>query len=98
MNNRGQSILMGIIIGLILFISGMVFLNFITPETWVDGTDSMMKQLGCGTVVNGTITDAGADLSDGVKATCLIGEIIVPYFIIIIISAAGGIILARFII
>jgi hypothetical protein len=95
--NKGQSILMGVIIGVMLFLVGMVFLNFITPEHWIDGSDSMLVELGCGTVAaNGTIVGAAAGISDGVKATCLIGEIIIPYFIVLVISAVGGIVLARF--
>lgn len=93
MENRGQSILMAVIVGVMLFMVGMIFLNFITPDSWVDGSDSMMTELGCG-----NSTNSGTDISDGVKATCLIGEIIIPYSIMIILSAVAGIILARFLV
>lgn len=99
MNNFGQTIFISVIVGIMLFLIGMVFLNFITPETWIDGSNSMMLELGCGTVnATGSIVGATADISDGVKATCLIGEVIVPYFIILILSTAGGIIASKFLI
>jgi len=88
MNNKGQSILMGVVVGFFLFLIGMVLLNYIDADTWVDGEDSLINELNC--------DDSG--ISDGTKLTCLIGEAIVPYFIIGIISAAGGIITARFLI
>lgn len=89
MNNKGQSIFGGVIIGLVLFIVGMVFLNFIDTETWFDGTDSVINQLDC--------DQTNGDISDGAKATCLIAELVVPYFIIIVIAAVGGLIVGRFI-
>jgi len=99
MNRKGQTIFMTVIVGVMLFMIGMVFLNFIKPDTWVDGSDSMMNQIGCGTIdANGTITGEGAEISDGVKATCLIGELIIPYMILAIVSAAGGLIVSRFLI
>jgi len=88
MNNRGQ-ILITIISGIMIFIAGMVFLNFLQPEV-----NTMMSESGlnCGN----SSSDPNLSISDGAKATCLIGEIVVPYFIIIVISVAGGVIVSRF--
>lgn len=97
MNKRGQSIFLGAVVGILLFMFGMIFYNFITPEYWNDGENSMMNEIGCGYVENGTVFGS-EDLSDGGKMTCLIGELVVPYFIIIVVSAAGGIITSRWLV
>ena len=98
MDKKGQTIFGSVIIGIFIFIVGMIMFNFVDTATWTDGTDSMMNQIGCGKVDinNGTIIGQSAGLTDGQKATCLIGEMVVPYFIILVISASGGIILSRF--
>jgi len=96
MNNKAQTILSSVIIGVFIFIVGMIMFNFVDTSTWTDGTDSMMNQIGCGEVNQTAIVGQTAGLTDGQKATCLIGEIVLPYFIFIVISAAGGVILSRF--
>lgn len=86
MNKKAQSILMGVVVGLFLFMAGMIFVDFIDLET-----ESMLTSLNCGNSTNPNLT-----VSDGVKATCLVGEIVTPYYIVIIFATAGGIIMARF--
>lgn len=76
---------MGVMVGLFLFMVGMIIFNFIDIDTWEDGTDSLIKELNC--------DDSG--ISDGTKLTCLMGELALPYFIIVVISAAGGIITSK---
>jgi len=83
MNNKGQ---MGIsvIIAIMIFLSGMVVINILKPEI---------------TLVRSTTTGlncSNADsISDGTKLTCLAVDLVIPYFIIIILSAAGGVITSK---
>lgn len=85
MNRKGQSIMMGVIFGLMIFIAGMLFVNFISERT--------LDMLG-----TSGLDCESSTISDGVKVTCLIGELVVPYFIVIFISLAGAVILTRFVI
>ena len=78
-------LLIVILIAFFLFIIGMVVLNFIKSEvTRARGID----QLDC----------SSDTISDGNKVTCLLVDIVVPFFIIIIFAAAGGIITAKLLI
>lgn len=81
MNKRGSSMMAAIVVGVMIFMFGMLFLNFIKGDIVTARVD-----LGCGT----------DSISDGVKLTCLIVSSVVPYFIIGLTSVAGGIITARF--
>ena len=84
-NNRGQSIMLGAIFGIMIFMVGVLLVNFVDLEvTNFLGTSG----LDCDNV----------DISDGTKLTCLVGELTVPYFIILFVSAAGGVIAARFLV
>ena len=84
MNNRGQ---MGIavIAAIMIFMVGMLVINILKPE--VTTARSAASGLDC---ANTTITD-------GTKLTCLVVDFTVPYFILIVFSAAGGFITARLI-
>ncbi len=83
MNRKGQSIFMSIIFGIMIFIVGVLFINFIDLDL-----DSLLgtENLDCD----------NSDISDGTKMTCLIGEMTIPYFIILFVSSAGGLIAGRF--
>lgn len=84
MNRRGQTAFLGIIFGIMIFIAGTLFLSFISERV----TDLMgTTGVDCDNSLN----------SDGIKGVCLISELIVPYFIIIFASIAGGLILGRLI-
>lgn len=84
MNNKGQnSIMLAIFVALLIFIAGMTFLNFIKPEV-----TSARTNLSCSDLTQ----------SDGVKLTCLVFDVVVPYFIIAIFSIAGGVIVERLLI
>ena len=83
MNKRGQSLFLSIVVALAIFMIGSLFINFITPEITITRDST---HLDC----------SNDDISDGNKLSCLAVDIVVPYFIIIILSAAGGIITARF--
>jgi len=84
---------LSIIVGIMIFIVGMVFINFIDMEV-----DTMLSEFGCGSVQNGNIVNQSLNLSDGAKATCMVAELVIPYFIVVVLAAAGGLIIARFII
>lgn len=81
MNRKGQMYL-SIVIALLLFMGGILFVNFLIPD--ID-TARSSANLDCN---NSTITD-------GNKLACLAVDSVMPYFIIVLISTAGGIITAR---
>lgn len=83
MNNKGAGLLIAIVIAVMIFAAGMLFMNFIK-----DDVTSARLGMDC---TNSTI-------SDGAKVTCLGIDIVIPYFILGILSSAGGIIVARFMI
>lgn len=84
MNNKGQLALVGLMIGIFIFFIAMAFINPI-KEVIDDARDT--DQLNC----------SSATISDGKKITCLAIDLILPYFIIIVLAVAGGWISARFI-
>ena len=68
-----------------IFLVGMGVMNLIKPEVNVSkNTDN----LNCNSLT----------ISDGTKVTCLIVDVVIPYFIITIIAASGGVITARLLI
>ncbi len=83
MNKKGQ---MGIavIIAIMIFLSGIVVINILKPEVTL--ARNAMTGLNC--------VNASA-ISDGTKLTCLVVDLIIPYFILIILSAAGGVIVNK---
>lgn len=85
MNNKAQLSGLGIsiIIAIFLFLIGMMCIGFIKDEV---------------TRARGGLSCSSATISDGSKMTCLLVDVVVPYFIITIISVAGGIITARLLI
>lgn len=84
MNKAGQTIGFAVLWAVIIFMVGILILPFIGDEvTRATGTD----QLDCN---NSTI-------SDGTKLTCLEVDIIIPYFLIMIISIVGSLAITRFI-
>jgi len=73
-------------VSIMFFIIGLTMINFLTPEvTRTRASD----QLNC--------ANASA-ISDGNKLTCLAVDMVVPYFILIVFSVAGGYITSKFII
>jgi len=81
MNKKGQTLGISIIIAITIFIVGMMSINFIKDAV----TDVRLA----------TNLNCAAPTSDGTKLTCLAVDFVVPYFIIIVLSATGGIITAR---
>ena len=83
MNSRGQTLGISIIIAITLLIIGLMSINFIRDEVT---TVRAASGLDCSNATN---------ISDGTKLTCLAVDLAVPYFIILVFSVVGGIIVAR---
>jgi len=72
-----------IISAIFIFIIGMATINLILPEV-----TNFRIDMNC----------ADADsISDSTKLTCLVGDLTIPYFILIILSISLGGILSRFV-
>tara|TARA_R100001530_G_scaffold126389_1_gene95217 strand:- start:2115 stop:2378 length:264 start_codon:yes stop_codon:yes gene_type:complete len=83
-NKKGQTLGIAIMIAITIFIVGMLAVNFLKPE---------ITRARDATNLNCANAD---DISDATKLTCLVVDVVVPYFIILIFSVAGGLITARF--
>ena len=87
MNLKGQaapsSIPLAIVIALFLFMAGTLFVGFIQNSV----TDAR-SNLSC----------SGIPSTGGQMLTCLFVDAVVPYLIIVVLSTAGGYILARLLI
>jgi hypothetical protein len=80
--NKKASIGIGILSALFIFIVGFATINLLMPEV----TD-FRTEMDCANAVN---------ISDGSKVTCLVGGLVIPYFILLIISISIGGIISRF--
>jgi len=85
MNKKGQTLALSIMMGIMIFVVGMLIMNFLKPE--VTTARSVGSGLNCSYAGN---------ITDGTKLTCLVFDLVIPYWILIIVSAAGGAILGRF--
>jgi hypothetical protein len=91
MNKRGGAIYAGVVIGIIVFLAGVLFVEHLS-----NGIDSARISISCSsattpittTLSNGTI--ATTDMSDGNKLTCLMVDTVIPYFIVTLIAIAAG--------
>ena len=79
MNKRGN-MFFGIAVGFLIFVFGVLFVPFITDDVTTTRTD-----LDC---TNSAITD-------GAKLNCLLTDVLTPYVILFILSAAGAFIIGR---
>ena len=83
-NKKGQMALVGLMVGIMIFMLAMIFIDPIGDV--IDearGTD----QLDC----------SNSSISDGYKATCLIVDLIMPYFIAVVLAVGGAWISAKFV-
>lgn len=80
-SKKGQTIMVSILFAFIIFMVGSLFVNFVITDVL-----SAKTSLSCSNAAN---------ISDGTKLTCLIVGGTVPYFIILVLSIAGGIVLDR---
>ena len=83
MNKRGNTFA-SVMVAIIIFMIGMITVNFIMPEV-----TSTRTSLSC--------SNAGS-ISDGTKLMCLGIDFVIPYFIILVISLAGGLITEKLLI
>jgi len=82
MKKKGQTLGLSVIIAITIFIVGMMSINFLTPEVT--------------RAITATNLDCSNPLSsDGTKLTCLTVDLVVPYFILLILSIVGGLVTAR---
>lgn len=82
-NRKGQSILLGIVMAMMIFLGGMLFVNHLRSDVT---TAEDVTQLDC----------SNTTISDGAKLTCLGTGATIPYFFVVIIAIAGGLVTARF--
>jgi len=83
-NKKGQAALVGLMIGIAIFMLAMIFIAPLADViTEVRGT----SQLDC----------SNTTISDGEKMTCLVVDLFLPYFIAIVIAVGGAYMSARFI-
>lgn len=83
MNNKAQVALIGLMVGIMIFMMAMIFID---PISDVITETRNNTQLDC----------SNSSITDGKKATCLIVDLILPYFIAVVIAVAGAYISARF--
>lgn len=76
MKNKKGNIFASIMVALIIFMVGMIIVNFLKPEV---------------TTARTAVT-CTAPATDGTKILCLMIDIVVPYFIVLVLSLAGGVI------
>ena len=76
-NKRGQ-VFLGVVLGLFIWISGILLLPYILPNI-----DAAYSGLNC----------AISSITDGSKLMCLLVDFIVPYFIWFLISMCIGLII-----
>jgi type II secretory pathway component PulF len=81
MNKKGN-IYMSIMVSLIIFVVGMIVVNFIAPEVTTTYSD-----LSC-----------AAPPTDGTKILCLVVDSVLPYFFILVLSIIGGILTEKLLI
>lgn len=86
LHNKGQLADFGLslLIALMIFMSGMLFINPLTSSI-----DAARADLSC---------SSASTISDGTKLLCLVVDTVVIYFIIAVISLAGGMVLSKLLI
>lgn len=92
--------LLAVVSGIALFVLGIIFVDFIQIESDDAAQGNTTLFNGTGTAQGpgldcGSSSSPNQNVSDGTKITCLVTDGVVPYFIIVIISIAGGLIIGR---
>ena len=80
-NKRGQTMGIAILSAIVIFIIGIMCINFLLTEV-----STARVELSC---------DSPATISDGTKFLCLIVDTQVPYFIWLVFSISLGAVLVR---
>ena len=81
LNKRGQTMAISVLSAIVIFIIGIMCINFLMPEV----SDARVN-LSC---------DSPTTISDGTKFLCLLVDVQVPYFIWLVFSISLGAILVR---
>lgn len=81
MNKKGQTLGIGILSAIIIFLVGMMMISFLLTEVSNARTD-----LNCANA---------DDITDGTKLLCLMIDTTVPYWIWLVFSVVIGIVVAR---
>ena len=81
LNKRGQTMAISVLSAIVIFIIGIMCINFLMPEV----SDARIN-LSC---------DSPTTISDGTKFLCLLVDVQVPYFIWLVFSISLGAILVR---
>ena len=84
MNGKKGSVYFSIMIAIVVFMTGMIIVNFMKTEV----TNARVS-LSCTTP---------ATITDGTKVLCLITDSVVPYFIVLVLSIALGVITEKLLI
>ena len=80
MEKKGQTVMLSILFALVIFVFGMLFLNYLKSDF---------------TTARTALDCTNVSITDGTKTTCLLVDTSVPYWILLVISISGGIILDR---
>jgi hypothetical protein len=81
---KGQNLILALLAAIMIFVAGMLFLNHIKDDV------SLTRSVG--------LDCTNSSISAGTKVTCLGVDLVVPIIIILVVSAAGGAILSRFLV
>ena len=82
MNTKAQTMFIALLVAGMIFFAGVIFVNFIKDDV---STARGVDKMDC----------ANPAISDGSKVACLGIDIVIPYFIVIFLSATGGLIAAK---
>lgn len=82
MNKKGQ-LGISIIVAIMIFMTGIILINILKPEIT---TARSSNALDC----------SNSSITDSTKLTCLVFDLGIPYFIVIVLSATGGMVVSKF--
>ena len=86
MNKKGQVNLgIAIIVGFMIFLIGIPIINILKPDVNIARGST---GLDC----------TNTSITDGNRLACLVVDLTIPYFMLLIMSAAGGVIVSRFLV
>lgn len=91
--------MLSVVIGVFIYLFGMIFVTFIDTESVqaANKTTNMFGTQGGPGLDCGPASNPNQNVSDGVKLTCLATDAANPYWILLIVSLAGGAIIGQLI-
>lgn len=84
MNKRGAGLGITIMVSITFFLIGIMFINYLTTDVSLARASDALD------------CSNASGISDGNKLTCLAVDLVIPYFILLVFSTAGGYITAKF--